>query len=135
MIEFDPDELLDALDRLARREGLVARLDRGAALAALAEARWLSAGRPELEPAALLYAFGHRSRQFGAALWLFLRGLLRAHAAANGFELEMTDVEFATLSAGVARGEIEALELRGWFSARLRPLGQKSKRPPPKRPR
>ena len=29
MIEFDPDELLDALDRLARREGLVARLDRG----------------------------------------------------------------------------------------------------------
>jgi hypothetical protein len=35
----------------------------------------------------------------------------------------------------ILRGEMEFLELRGWFAARLRPLDQKSKRATPKRPR
>jgi hypothetical protein len=135
MIAFDPDELLDGLDHLARNEGLVARLDREAMTLALAEASALAAGRPEHELAGLFYAFGRRAPHFGPAVRVFLRGLLRAHALANGLDLAMSDLEFAVQNAGIARGEVDFFELRAWFEARIRPLGNRSRRPPPRRSR
>lgn len=134
-MQFEPDELLRGLEVLARREGLAARLDRDAMMAALDEARTLAAGRPEHEPAALLYAFGRRTACFGPVAQLFLRSLVHAQSLANGCELEMNDVELAIHVARITLGQIDFLELRGWCAARLRPLGQNVKRPPPKRPR
>jgi len=134
-MELDPDELLDALADLAKNEGLTARLDRDAVVAGLAEARGLAARRPEHEPAALLYAFSRRSALLGPAAQLFVRGLVHSQALSIGYELEMNDVEFAIHFARVTLGQFDFLELRGWCAARLRPLGRKSKRTPPKRPR
>jgi hypothetical protein len=135
MIDLDPDELLEALEAHGRRAGLSVRRDRGSMIEALAEAGSLAAGRPENEPAALLCSFGRRLSQLGPAARLFLRSLVRARAVANGFELEMSDLELAMHCAGIARGEIDFLELRGWCAARLRPLRQQSRHGPPKRQR
>jgi hypothetical protein len=74
-MQLDADELLEGLDALARREKLVARLDRDSMVAALGQARTLAAGRPEHEPAALLYAFGRRTAHFGPVAHVFLRSL------------------------------------------------------------
>jgi hypothetical protein len=134
-MELDPDELLEALDALAQNRGTAARLDRAAMIAALGETRELAAGRPETEPAALFYTFSRRSARFGPAAQFFIPGLARAQAIANGFELDTSDVELTIHRARILHGEMEFLELRGWFAARLRPLGQKSRRSPPKRPR
>lgn len=134
-MELDPDDLLDALEALGRKARLGVHRDHDAMQAAIAEAQQLAVGRAEDEPPAILFAFGSRSASFGPAGRLFVRNLTRARAVACGFELEMSEVEFAILHARVALRQIEFLELRGWIAARLRPMGQKSTRLPPRRPR
>jgi hypothetical protein len=134
-MHLGPDELLEQLANLAHAERLDVLLDRGAIVDAIEDARALAARHPADGPAATLYAFGRRAARFGAAGRPFVRGLLHAHALAIGCALDMNDVELSVHFARMALGQIEYLELRGWVAARLRPLGQKPKRMPPKRPR
>lgn len=134
-MELDPEELLDALEAHGRRAGLAVHRNRSAMIAALTEASELGAGQPRNEPAALFYTLGRRLSHFGPAAQFFLRSVVRASALANGYELEMSELELAIHCAGIARGELGFVELRGWIAARLRPLGQKGKPSTPKRPR
>jgi hypothetical protein len=135
MIELDPNELLDALEELAAQRQLVARLDREGIAEALAEAQRLAEGQPEHGAAAVFYAFGRRSARFGPAGRSLVDTLLRAQVVASGCDLEMSEIEFKILCARIALGQIDFSELRDWIAPRLRLLGQRSKRPPPKRPR
>ena len=139
MIAFDADGLFEELAALAHREGYAAQFDRTTMVRviaeAIAEARSLAAGHPEQEVAAVFHAFGRRSITFRPVARRFVDTLLHAQAVATGFELEMTEAEFAILCARIALHQIELPELHSWIAPRLRPLGQTSKRRPPKRPR
>lgn len=139
MIGLDPDDLAEALEAIARAEGRALNLQR-AALAriiaeAIAHAEAEADGHWEDETAAVFYAFGRRSASFRPMARPFVEAVVQAQAVANGFELEMNEVEFEVLYARLTLGKIELLELRGWVALRLRPLGQASNRPPPRRPR
>ena len=134
-----PDELFDELRAIVRREQPTAVLHREAIVHAIAEAQAeaaeLAAGVRSGEIAAVFYSFGTRGASFRPVARFFTDMVVRAQAAASGFELEMTEVELKVLLAGLARRQLDFPALHGWVVARLRPLGDKPKRLPPMRPR
>lgn len=117
------DDLVELAERLARRAGRPARVERAVVEAALSEAGQLAGEAPRDEPAAMFFTFARRSRALGATAESFVLVVVRAQAIAGGHELVMDDLELRMLRAGVLRGELRFEALRAWFSDCLRPIG------------
>jgi hypothetical protein len=110
---------------LARRFGLARRLAEPAVVEALREAADLSAGRPEDEAAALLFAFTRRPRLLGDA-WLRLPLVLAQNLARKGgveLRLDVRDVELENLRLRVTARLVTFAEVRAWVAARSHPVG------------
>ncbi|MBK8252717.1 MAG: hypothetical protein IPK82_08620 [Polyangiaceae bacterium] len=136
MIWVEADDLLALLHALAERDGLAARFDERAVAAAweaFEEAEQRAAGQSHDEPCALFLSLSRRSLAFHPVARRFIETLVHAQATGIGYELNINHTEFAVLSARIALGGIDFLELRGWFAARLRAFG--AKREPPVRRR
>jgi len=114
------DEVRAAHTFLARRFGFSPFLDGAAISDALAEAEDLARGRPEDEPAALLFAFTRRPRQLAEAWTRLPLVLAENHARRAGAEvrLDVRDVELENLRLRVTARLATFDDVRAWVAAR-----------------
>jgi hypothetical protein len=117
------NEFLESHRRFVVVRDLSRRRDEPRIAESLAEAAELAAGRPEDEPAAMLFAFSKRARAIVDA-WnlpvLYARNLARTQGFA--LILDFDDVELMRLRLRVATDQATFEDVRAFVAARLRPL-------------
>lgn len=123
-------DFIEGFEFYARQQGVAATCEERAIKAALREATRLARASAADEPAALFFALARRPGAFGRLHGEMLQLAAMEQAHVVGLELQFEPVELQIHRIRIVRGEMAFLELRGWFSARLRPV---ERRPwPPK---
>jgi hypothetical protein len=118
------DAFLRAYRTFARAHRLGFACDEGRVAEALREAATLAQGRPEDEPAALLFAFSTRARALPDG-WRFV-ALCADNLARVGLRASLVvddPFELDVIRLRVAAKQISFDEMRAWVAARLRPSG------------
>jgi hypothetical protein len=116
-------EVLVAHARFARRHGLDPRRNEVLIAEALRLAVELAAGRPEDEPAALLFALSLRWNALGAA-WDALPIVYARNLAAKlglRLDLDLGDDAVGIFRLRIITGDAPFDEVRAWVAAHLRP--------------